>query len=119
MKNIHLLFMATIISFALNSCSLKVASGQDGKDGLAKEDCYPDRKTVESKSLFEAKIMLIGEEMYLVPVDDDTQRYSPCNLPAGYKENDKVKVALDIKEIQPHERWAGTPCVITNIVESK
>lgn len=103
----------TIVLFLfLLACSVKA---KNGVVGLSTKDCYPERKSIENKMDVFVSVSDVGDNSILILINDDTQRYIPCNLPKGIKEGDKLKVSFTLKEIQPHERWPGNPCLLTSI----
>jgi hypothetical protein len=108
MKYISILLL-TIVMYACSSMKAK-----DGLPGLALEDCMPERKTVESIKDIEGKMVMIADQ-WMIEYYEGNSRLTVCNLPKfEFKAGLKVKFSADLKEVQAHERWAGTPGVLTS-----
>lgn len=79
------------------------------------ETCFKERKSMEKISDLNVIVVKDGALLFLESLKDDTKQYTPCNLPEKYNNGDKITVTITLKEIFPHERWAGHPCIIHDI----
>lgn len=86
---------------------------------ISDNDCFSDRKTVETITNREGRILQQGS-LFLIELKEGSERLAPCNLPEELK-SDGLTLILDakVKEIFPEERWAGRPSELTKIIVKK
>ncbi|MEM7557235.1 MAG: hypothetical protein AAF378_24735 [Cyanobacteria bacterium P01_A01_bin.84] len=74
---------------------------------------FDSRKTVET---VESQVGRIEGNIIIAPgnTKDNSKRFAPCNLPKKFQQDGlMILFSGEVKEIYPHERWAGTPFKIT------
>jgi hypothetical protein len=105
----QLIFLS--ISVTIIACA-KQSTAQKNSVEL-KQDCYNERKLERVVTDLSAKIEIFGDE-YLIATDD--ARYMPCEVPTAFRKNGiKIIFSGEVKEVYPHERWAGLPLHLTKI----
>ena len=108
-------FILFLIVLNIIGCSIK---GDFGHDGLSMADCMPERKSLETITKQEGRIILVADQFVILSQGGD-QRYMTCNLPKSYKkEGLKVTFSILIKEISPNERLIATPGIIQEIKQT-
>jgi len=88
-----------------------------GSMSIDAADCHADRKVVKEMTAEHAVVQVINNAPHLY-IEATSTRLIPCNCPEGLKDGQKVMFSAQVKEIFPHERRSGTPCVLSQISEA-
>jgi hypothetical protein len=90
--------------------------GPVGQQPEAGACTYSDRKTERVVTNESGVIMRLNETTYVISADNQTQRYTLCDLPDALKHDGmKVKFSGNVKEIYANERWMANPFELTDL----
>ncbi len=106
-----IMFFLTVL---LTGCkTIHMNSNRQGDNLITQaEDCMSDRKEVKKMTMAQGVIEIINSAPHIF-IKEESTRLIACNNPANLKKGDIVIFSANIKEIYPHERRSGTPCVLT------
>ncbi len=109
----HLIFILLITIVATGCKTTHMNSSAQEKNLITQSvDCMTDRKEVKKMTMVQGVVEMINKEPHIF-IKEASARLIACNNPAGLKAGDSVVFSANIKEIYPHERRSGTPCVLT------
>tara|TARA_Y100001956_G_C4064951_1_gene161207 strand:+ start:426 stop:812 length:387 start_codon:yes stop_codon:yes gene_type:complete len=93
------------------------ASNQETNNDLSliEANCQFDDRKNAGEIINTAGKIILSVRVYMIELEDG-QRFYPCNLPVKYrKEELRVVISGNIKQVKPNERWGGKPFQITSI----
>lgn len=98
-----------------SSCATEEVSAE----AVLLKNCESTRKIVGKLAGIEANVTFLnndGSIVVIVPVGDQTKRFTACNLPKEYqKDGLSITFSANEHEIYPNERLVGTPIEFTTL----